>query len=726
MPPLLQSGIVQALAILFGAIITVATCYALGARLLGPLLPDPGVRFVTGAAAFSLLMFGLCASRQVYPFTILAICAAALWWNRKSEWWTKAEGSFPYQRVILAISAIYFINYLCNSMAPESSFDGSAYHLGLVARYLRQHGFQRIGWNMYASLPEGAEMLFLAAFSFGRHSAAAMVHFAFLLALAWQMFAYGRRSGLALAGACGALLVFCSPLIGVDGTSAYVDVAAASAAFTLFHLLQVWDSDRSRRLLWIIGMVAGFCYAIKYTGWIAVPYALGFVAWKSRRWRDAAAVALTASVLILPWMLKNWIWVGNPFAPFFNRYFPNPYVTQAFESGYIRQFALYHLTSRWQIPMQVTTYGRLGGLLGPIFLLSPFALLSLRRREGRQLLLAAAVFGVQYFANIGARFLIPSAVFLALALALVLVRIPRLAVAAVLLHAFFSWPTRIHWYAADSAWHLSKVPWRQALRIKPPDPYLAASLLYYDVARMIDRSTPPDATVFTYRPIPEAYTSRRILVGYQAEPNQIDGLMLQAAYNPELGPSWRLRFPFPRQSLTAIRIVQTGTADDQWKIHEVRLFDGLRERPAEGRWRLTAEPYPWTVRDAFDGRPITVWRCGQTMRPGQRVEADFPQLLDADAVTMDTAPGQSSGRFQLEGRDSSGAWKLLSSAPEASGIPLSPGLRKEAALELRRRGIGYLLSFENEPDTLDLRQYADLYGIREVAHNQDAKLYELR
>jgi hypothetical protein len=716
---------VQALAILFGAILTVAACYAMGSRLLGSDFADPGARFVTGAAAFSLLMFGLCAADLVYPLAVLAICAAALWWNRRCVWWPKSDAGFPYYRVILLVFAIYFVSYFFNSMAPEASFDGAAYHLSLVARYLRDHGFHRITWNLYADLPEGAEMVFLAAFTFGRHSAAAMVPCAFLLALAWQMFAYGRRAGAPLAGACGALIAFCSPLFGVDGTSAYVDVAAACAAFTLFCLLQAWDSARSQRLLWAVGMVAGFCYAIKYTGWIALPYALGFVAWKSRRWRDLAPVALAAAILVSPWMIKNWIWVGNPLAPFFNRYFPNPYITEAFEAGYIRQFALYDLTSRWQIPMQVTTYGRLGGLLGPIFLLSPLALVALRRREGRQLLLAAAIFGAQYFTNIGARFLIPSAVFVALALALVLVRAPRLAVATVLLHAFFSWPTRIHWYAADSAWHLSKVPWRQALRIKPPDPYLADSLLFYDVARMIDRSTPPEATVFTYRPIPEAYTSRRVLVGYEAEENQIDGLMLQAAYNPELGPDWRLRFPFPRQSLGAIRLVQTGTSEDQWKIHEVRLLDGPLERQPEARWRLTAQPYPWTIGDAFDSRPITLWRCGQTMRPGQSVEAVFPQTLDADAVLVETAPGQSSGHYRLEGRDSSGAWKLLTAAPEASGIPLSPSLRMEAARELRRRGIGYLLSFENEPDTLDLRQNAELYGIREIARNRDARLYEI-
>jgi len=58
--------------------------------------------------------------------------------------------------------------------------------------------------------------------------------------------------------------------------------------------------------------------------------------------------------------------------------------------------------------MQVTTSGHLGGLLGPVFLLAPLALFSLRRKEGRRLLLAALVFGANYFDNIGTRFLIPS------------------------------------------------------------------------------------------------------------------------------------------------------------------------------------------------------------------------------------------------------------------------------------------------------------------------------
>ena len=46
-----------------------------------------------------------------------------------------------------------------------------------------------------------------------------------------------------------------------------------------------------------------------------------------------------------------------------------------------------------EIPVEATLRGeRLTGLLGPVFLLLPFALLALKRRDGRRLLLAGAVF----------------------------------------------------------------------------------------------------------------------------------------------------------------------------------------------------------------------------------------------------------------------------------------------------------------------------------------------
>ena len=115
--------------------------------------------------------------------------------------------------------------------------------------------------------------------------------------------------------------------------------------------------------------------------------------------------------------------------------------------------------------MQVTTYGSLSGLLGPVFLLAPLGLLALRRREGRQLWLAALVFGVNYFSNIATRFLIPPLPFVALAMMLALSAVPHLAVAVAVLSAVLSWPAIVPRYAHGDAWRLARIPWREALRI---------------------------------------------------------------------------------------------------------------------------------------------------------------------------------------------------------------------------------------------------------------------
>ena len=70
--------------------------------------------------------------------------------------------------LFLAIFAAFFLAYFFNALAPEISPDGSGYHLGNVARYWRHHGFAWDYHSMYSYLSQGAEMLFLVAFTFGR------------------------------------------------------------------------------------------------------------------------------------------------------------------------------------------------------------------------------------------------------------------------------------------------------------------------------------------------------------------------------------------------------------------------------------------------------------------------------------------------------------------------------------------------------------------------------
>jgi hypothetical protein len=738
-----SGGAFEALSIWFGAGFTVLVSLALGSLVCGNSTRDWPIRFVAGAAVLNLAVFLLCCAQLAYPvvFAMLGAGAAGVWIWRTKPRFRKLSYSDNY--LLALVFTIYFLLYFFNSMAPEASPDGAGYHLGFVSRYFREHGFHAVTWNIYASLSEGAEMLFLFAFAFGKHSAAAMVHFAFLVALVWQMIAYSRRAGFAVPGVCAALLVFASPVVGIDASSAYNDVALACVAFILFCLLQLWDAERSTRLLILIGLVAGFGYAVKYTACLGVLYAIGFVAWKSRGagpWpavsQDApsawappwAIVSACAAVMVLPWMIKNWLWVQNPLSPFFNNIFPNPYVTSSFESGFRLDMATYGLPSCWMIPWAVTTSGRLAGVLGPVFLLAPIALLSLRRREGRQLLLAAAVFGATYFGNIGARFLIAPLPFVALAMMLALGNGAFGRTAALLLallHAAISWPPVILKYAAPGVWAIGKkIPFREALRLKPPQDYLQARLVNFGIDQMIERRTAPGSTVFSYQAIPEAYTARRILIDYESAGNHTGGLTLWTAFSAAWRPTLQVRFTFAAQPLRAIRVVQSTSGRGEWRIHELRAFDGAAPIPWN-RWHATANPCPWGIESAFDNNLVTFWKCGDKLRPGMYVEVDFNGLPAADSVLIETAPNQPDMRLRLMGQDPAGQWKALAGEPEISSAD-SPELRRAAVQELKRRGIGYVLLFDADVAAADFRRNAALWGVREVGQSDGARLYELR
>ncbi|MGH9611895.1 MAG: hypothetical protein ACRD4P_02320, partial [Bryobacteraceae bacterium] len=411
---------------------------------------EAALTFVVGAACFSQIVFFLCAihlARESVFITVGAIAILAVIRTGKGVAATRTPALFrPHWRWFFgALFFAFGLVYLVNAMAPEMSPDGSAYHLPVVAEYLRAHGFVPITGNFYASFSEGIELLFLPAVAVGGHSAAAMVHFLFLLDLPLLMICYGRLFGFPLPAAGAAFLVFAAPIVGLDGTTAYIDVAVAAILFALFYLLQVWDAEMDSRLLIPIGILAGFSYAAKYTAAIAIPYALGFVVWKLWRagkpvlWPSLTICAL-AAFFVLPWMMKDALYVRNPVAPFANSLFPNPYVHVSFERQY-REHLRHYLLDRWQqAPWELTVNGeRLQGFFGPVFLLMLLALLGLRRREGRHLLLAGAIFALPWFGNIGTRFLIPALPYFALALMLVLARPVAVLAVVVLLHTFLSW-----------------------------------------------------------------------------------------------------------------------------------------------------------------------------------------------------------------------------------------------------------------------------------------------
>jgi hypothetical protein len=736
----------QALSILFGAAFAAVVSLSLGTMLLRALrVPlyrqeERALAFVVGSACLSFAIFLLCAAGAARKsvFLILGLAALAVAFRRGAH--RPMGESLPplpvfWKWLFLAIFAPFFVLYFFNAMAPEMSPDGVGYHLSLVARYLRDHGFERLTTNMYGNLSQGVEMLFLFAFAFGRHSAAALTHFAFLVTLTLAILCYARRSGFPVAGVCAALLVFASPVAGIDGASAYNDVATACIVFTVFYLTRIWEPDSSTAaLLAPIGLVAGFGYAAKYTACLAVPYALAVVGWKAMRrgaptLKPLLVVAACAAVMVAPWMIKNAVWLGNPVSPFLNQVFPNPYIHISFEKDYAFDQRHYDgLKSDSQIPLELTVRGAvLGGLLGPMFLLAPIGLLALRWPAGRSLLVAAVFFAAPYAANMGTRFLLPALPFVALSMGLALGSFRVAAATLVLAHAVLSWPAVMPKYCAPNAWRLlKKIPVRQALRIESEESYLNFRLPYWAMMRAIDLKVPKGAKVFAFSGTPEAYTSRDVLIAYQSAFGNGIGDILWTPIIPDYQARWLLRFRYPAQPLRQIRVVQTAWgAPDQWSIGEFRIFRGPSELPRAADWKLRARPNPWDVQLAFDNSPVTRWRSWQTLYPGMFVAVEFGSPQITDSVLLECGHGQYKIKLKLEGMDETGKWKTLAAAPETAEGPEPSGLRRAAAEEIKARGIDYLLMYDDDYASEDLKKNFKLWGVTLLSAFKGTRLYRI-
>jgi hypothetical protein len=336
------------------------------------------------------------------------------------------------------------------------------------------------------------------------------------------------------------------------------------------------------------------------------------------------------------------------------------------------------------------------------------------------------VFGATYFGNVGTRFLIPVLPFASLAMSLVFIEVRWLAPALAVLHAVLSWPNVIPLYTRQNDWRLTKVPYREALRIKPEEGYLLSNCSNYAITRVVERRVPPGARVLTFSAVAEAYTTRDVPVVYQSTYSSIAGNVLHTALIPEYQPSWRLRFRFPRQALRRVRVVQTADGGpDQWTVGEMRIYDHGIEVPRADSWRLRARPSPWYVDQAFDNNPVTRWNSADYLWPGMFLEVDFGAARQVDSVVLEASHDQYKIRLKLEGQDGAGQWKTLAAQPEIYDGPPLLGLRTEATAELKRMGFGYFVVYDWDFGADDFRSKPDMWNIEVVEKAGGATLYRI-
>lgn len=729
-PILLAAGFTYAVALCAGRLVF----QQLGVRLGRS--EENFLAFLLGSACLSLLVFAVSAAGLAYHWVFLAVGVLILAAGFRRGAHKLAADVLPpiplaWRATFWLVFLGFTVYYLSIALSPEVSPGGLSDHLGLVARYFREHRLSSVTWDMRASLPQSIEMLFLFAFAFGKHPAAAMVHYLFLLTLPFGILAYGRRMEQPVAGVVGALLFYLSPIAGKDGTRADVDVAVAAVLFALFYLLQIWREEKQKGLVVPIGILAGFAFAAMYTAFLAVPFALGFLAfflWRNRERmvKPLLVAGCGALAMAAPWMIRNAVVVGNPFAPLLNHYFPNPYFYESSEATLREAFGYVGGVRLAQIAPEVTIRGaKLHGLIGPLFLLFPLALLSLRRRMGRQVLIPAVVFLVPYFGNVGTRFLLPALPFVSLALAAALCDLRAMAPLALAFHALTCWPSMISRYCDDGAWRLERIQWAAALRRVPEETFIRSHCDDYDIGLILDRVVPAGDKILSGSMGRLAYHSRDVVSTTGSAFGTRMSDVMNTAWIENMQPTWRHEFRFPERRLRRLRLVETRRSPALRAISEIRVFQGDRALAPASDWRLRASSNRWETALAVDGKPITLWNARRAAGPGMFFEIDFGRDQAIDRLEADVAHNESSLGWRLEGETAAGRWETLQDRPVAFDIPAPPDSRRAAVAELRANGIRWLVVHDRESCANDYLKHAAEWGMTETAYSNGYRLWRL-
>jgi hypothetical protein len=670
------------LAAIFGAGLAVAAAFGLGRRLLPA---SPGVvQLAAGVPLLSLSVFALLAAQAANRGALMLLCAAAMAAGAVRKQARSLPAVAPPSFLWVAL-APYAALYTIHALAPEIQPDAINYHLGLLREFLHVKGFPaRVAF--YEMLPHGAETIFLPAYAVGGAVGAKLVHFSFLAATVPMILDIGLRLGLSAAtSAAAAAFYVISPVTGVTGTSAYTDVLLTFAALAALRLLLEWEQHGGWVILAAAGLLAGFCYSVKMTGAVAAAGVLLYLAGR-RLWKAALVFGAAAALVAAPWLVRNALRCGNPLAPFFNAWFPNHYFHTASERVLLESLGARSVPAA-TLPLELTIRGRrLQGLLGPVFLLTPVGLLALRRREGRRVAGAALMFAIPWLLNSGTRFLLPALPWVSLLLAMALPG--KLRLLALAFHAFSSWPAIAGWYADAGAWRLQGFPWRAALGIESERDYLQRVLPAYRVAKMIERHTPAGVRILDLVGAPKGYVNRDLVVFWESALGQRLVAALALATRQEPGLLRRIEAAWPELELEAVRLGWAGPRAPSWNLHEIRFFSRMGPIPTDRTWLLSARPNVWEAPYALDGNLVSRWSTWEPARPDMFFEVSFRRPL---ALVALTAVSTEAGDVVIQGRLSTGGWRLLAEKPPDRPYP-PVDLKASAIRVLKRSGVGFILT----------------------------------
>ncbi len=349
----LWSGLVP----LFLLALTTVIAAGMGRRVISGMALDvteyeasiAGVTLGLGVIALGMFAFGACGFFRPWVAPLLL---GGMWiygWRQAREGLKSAASALrlavarPWLFIAIA-GPLMLALWAC--FTPPHQYDSLVYHVALPQEYLRAGRLYAPGGIVFAHFPQNGEMLFTFALSLGSDLLAQMiVWLGTALTVGWLL-TFGRR--LTPAAPWAALLIATHTAVLLLSSTTYVEPLVMLWITACWLCFEISEAPKSRGLLLLSAVFAGLALGAKYyAGLPAAILALRLV-WRGR-FKDALIFSVVAGGVFAPWLIKNWICVGNPVFPFLYRIFPARDIgwTTELASGYFAILTEYGHSNGW-------------------------------------------------------------------------------------------------------------------------------------------------------------------------------------------------------------------------------------------------------------------------------------------------------------------------------------------------------------------------------------------
>ncbi len=245
------------------------------------------------------------------------------------------DGDFP-SLVLFSLGILYFLFSVLHGLLPETFYDSMVYHLAVPSNWLLHHGIVDDPSNFFSNYPFGGELYFLNGLAWGGTEAAKLLHSlslgaCALLAGGWAGELGGRTSARMAAGLTLTLPLFC-----LNAWSTQVEGMEALTVLLFLYSLDKFATRETSNVRWALaaGLFAGLSLSVKYASLFGLGSGSLALLWNRRSafgksaGRQGAVLAGACLAVVGPWLLKNFLFTGNPCFPYLMDWFHGRHLPQ--------------------------------------------------------------------------------------------------------------------------------------------------------------------------------------------------------------------------------------------------------------------------------------------------------------------------------------------------------------------------------------------------------------